>query len=101
MSVPNCKSKFTGVPSFYNTYDDFTTIKMEKWQYYGGRGRLLIIEGPYDEEKFRLEVERCDHADDLAAEGLPHEECPRHFWLTGRPRDFVSLAKEILEFYKE
>lgn len=103
MSEPNnFKSKFAVIPSFYNIADDATTIQMQRWQYYGDKGRLLIIEGSFEsEEKFRLEVTKCDRADDHAAEGLPHEECRRHFWLAVRPRDLVNMAKEILEFYKE
>jgi hypothetical protein len=101
MSAPNDKSKFTGVPGFYNDVKEYTTIKMERWHYCGDRGRLRIIKLYGDEKKFNAEVDKCNDADENAAEGLPHDKCPMHFWLEARPKDLINLAKEILDFYKE
>jgi hypothetical protein len=90
------ENRIVVVPSFSNSVDDSTTIKMERWHYYTDTGRMLLIEGEYlDKEKFEEAVRKCDRADS----GLPVEDCPNHFSIVGRPLDLVKLAKEILKFY--
>jgi hypothetical protein len=88
----------TCILGFSNSVEDSTLVNMRRSRHDIGRGRLLFVEGLLLIRETSDDVfGKCERAD----RGEKIEGCPKHFSIQARPTDLMTLAHQILNFYKD